>query len=52
VEEEWDSVEVLGLPFNKCNTPGDVCMFVIEMSSSKDYYTRVGDIEIKYERNL
>jgi hypothetical protein len=52
VEEEWDSVEVLGLPFNKCNTPGDVCMFVIEMSSSKDYYTRVGDIEIRYERNL
>jgi hypothetical protein len=52
VEEEWDSVEVLGLPFNKCNTPGDVCMFVIEMSSSKDYYTRVGDVEIRYERNL
>jgi hypothetical protein len=51
-EEKWESVEVLGLPFNKCNTPGDVCMFVIEMSSSKDYYTRVGDVEIRYERNL
>jgi hypothetical protein len=52
VEEKWESVEVLGLPFNKCSTPGDVCIFVIEMSSSKDYYTRVGDVEIKYERNL
>jgi hypothetical protein len=52
VEEKWESVEVLGLPFNKCSTPEDVCIFVIEMSSSKDYYTRVGDIEIKYERNL
>jgi len=52
VEEKWESVEVLGLPFNKCSTPGDVCIFVIEMSSSNDSYTRVGDIEIKYERNL
>jgi hypothetical protein len=52
VEEKWESVEVLGLPFNKCSTSGDVCIFVIEMSSSKDYYTRVGDVEIKYERNL
>jgi len=52
VAEKWESVEVLGLPLNKCRTPGDVCIFVIEMSSSQDYYTRVGDVEIKYERNL
>jgi hypothetical protein len=52
VEEKWESVEVLGLPFNKCSAPSDVCIFVIEMSSSKNYYTRVGDVEIKYERNL
>jgi len=51
-EENWESMEMLGIQFNKCSSPGDVCMFVVEMASSKDYYTRVGDIEITYERNL
>jgi hypothetical protein len=49
---KWEEMKILGLPFSRCNSPGDVCMFVIKMFSSNDNSVKVGDIKITYERNL
>jgi hypothetical protein len=49
---KWSSIDIFGSQLKECVNPGDVCMFVIKMSSSNGNYTRVGDIEIEYNRNL
>jgi hypothetical protein len=48
----WTSTTILGSSLTECVSAGDVCMFVIKMSSRNDNYVRVGDIEIVYDRKL
>jgi hypothetical protein len=48
----WTTTTISGSGLTECAAAGDVCMFVVKMSSSNDNYVRVGDIEIDYDRKL
>lgn len=48
----WTSVTLPGSNLNICNSAGHVCVFVIRMYSANDNFSRVGDIEITYDRKL
>lgn len=48
----WKQSNVAGTDLNECTGAGTICMFVIKMSSANDSYTRVGDIQITYNRSL
>lgn len=48
----WTSVTLPGSNLNICNSAGHVCVFVIRMYSTNDNFSRVGDIEITYDRKL
>ncbi|MHC1716650.1 MAG: LamG-like jellyroll fold domain-containing protein [Candidatus Dojkabacteria bacterium] len=52
VAGEWKSATIAGSTLAECVSANDVCMLVIKMSSANDNYTRVGDIEITYDRKL
>jgi hypothetical protein len=48
----WENSTISGSSLTDCSTAGDICVFVIRMTSSYDAYARIGDIKINYNRKL
>ena len=48
----WTSTTLSGANINICANAGDTCMIILKVSAANDNYTRVGDIEITYNRSL
>lgn len=48
----WKTTTISGSSLTECVSAGDVCVFVIKMSSASGNYVRVGDIAIEYDRKL
>ena len=48
----WTSMSLQNADLNECNAAGETCMLIIRMYSANDSYTRVGDIELNYNRVL
>jgi hypothetical protein len=48
----WTSTSVAGSGLDECNTAGETCVIILRMYSLGDNYTRIGDIDITYNRSL
>ena len=48
----WTSTNVAGTDLDECNAAGETCVIILRMSSLGDNYTRIGDIEVAYNRSL
>ena len=48
----WERMSLKSLDINDCNAPGDSCTLRISLTSSMEYFTRVGDITLNYNRSL
>jgi len=48
----WTSMSLQSADLNECDAAGETCMLIIRMYSANDNYTRVGDIELNYNRVL
>ena len=48
----WERMVVKGSDINHCSSAGDTCTLRISLSSALEYYTRVGDIVLNYNRSL
>lgn len=49
---QWQRVTIAGSNINECNEAGDTCVLRIVMSAKDNYYVRVGDIGLNYNRGL
>ena len=48
----WERIVIKGSDINHCSSAGDTCTLRISLSSALEYYTRVGDIVLNYNRSL
>jgi len=48
----WQRMSIKGIDINDCNDAGSTCTLRISVSSSFDYFVRVGDITLNYNRGL
>jgi hypothetical protein len=48
----WERMSLKSLDINECNKAGDSCTLRISLTSSMEYFTRVGDITLNYNRSL
>lgn len=50
--DTWTTATIAGSSLTDCNAVGETCMLIFRMYSANDSYTRVGDIDITYNRKL
>jgi hypothetical protein len=48
----WTTASIAGADMGDCNAAGETCVILIRMFSEDDNYSRVGDIDITYNRKL
>jgi len=48
----WERISISSTDITDCNNAGDTCTLRISMSSTMDYFVRVGDITLNYNRGL
>lgn len=48
----WERVTIKGTDIDSCNKANDTCTLKISMYSKEDYFVRVGDITLNYNRGL
>jgi hypothetical protein len=48
----WGSSTIPNTSLTDCDTAGETCVFILRMYSTNDNYTRIGDITLKYNREL
>ena len=48
----WATTNVAGSGLDECNAAGETCVVILRMYSLGDNYTRIGDIDITYNRSL
>ncbi|MDD3474797.1 MAG: hypothetical protein PHP08_02760, partial [Candidatus Dojkabacteria bacterium] len=48
----WGTTTLQGADLGDCNAAGETCLILIRMYSANDYYTRIGDIDINYNRKF
>ena len=48
----WQRMSIKGLDINDCNQAGSTCTLRISVTSSLDYFVRVGDITLNYNRGF
>jgi hypothetical protein len=48
----WETGTIPNTDMDHCTEPGDTCVILLRMYSANDSYTRVGDIDITYNRKL
>lgn len=49
---QWQRISLKGSEIDKCDSAGETCVLKINMSSKDNYYVRVGDIVLNYNRSL
>jgi len=45
-------MSIKGADITQCNSAGGTCTLRISLTSSMEYFTRVGDITLNYNRSL
>jgi hypothetical protein len=48
----WTTTNIQGADLGDCNAAGETCLLLIRMYSANDSYTRIGDIDVNYNRKL
>ncbi len=48
----WERMSIKGADITQCNSGGGTCTLRISLTSSMEYFTRVGDITLNYNRSL
>ncbi len=48
----WERMSIKGADITQCNSAGGTCTLRISLTSSMEYFTRVGDITLNYNRSL
>ncbi|HPP19102.1 MAG TPA: hypothetical protein PLT51_03945, partial [Candidatus Dojkabacteria bacterium] len=48
----WERMSIKGADITQCNSAGETCTLRISLTSSMEYFTRVGDITLNYNRSL
>jgi hypothetical protein len=48
----WTTTTIAGADLDECNAANETCMLILRMYSANDSYTRIGDIELNYNRSL
>jgi len=48
----WERMSIKGIDISDCSSAGATCTLRISVSSSLDYFVRVGDITLNYNRGL
>ena len=48
----WATTTIAGADLDECDAANETCIFIIRMYSANDSYTRIGDIELNYNRSL
>jgi hypothetical protein len=48
----WERISIKSTDITQCNKAGDSCTLKISMYSKENYYVRVGDISLSYNRGL
>ena len=48
----WERMSIKGVDITQCNSAGGTCTLRISLTSSMEYFTRVGDITLNYNRSL
>jgi hypothetical protein len=48
----WERISIKSTDITECNKAGDSCTLKLSMYSKENYYVRVGDISLSYNRGL